>query len=88
MTHFLATPENPDGWKLEDILKQLQNDIVRRSNKIIDDARPEARAVLRNNIDILAWLGQCVDKAEDSTRILNSFGPSAGATGEPRIGTA
>ncbi len=88
MTHFLATPENPDGRKLEDILKQLQNDIVRRSNKIIDDARPEARAVLQNNIEILAWLGQCIDKAEDSTRIVNSFGPSVGTGGEPRIGTA
>ncbi len=88
MTHFLATPENPDGRKLEDILVQLQNDIVRRSNKIIDDARPEARAVLQNNIEILAWLGQCIDKAEDSTRIVNSFGPSAGTGGEPRIGTA
>lgn len=87
MTHFLATPENPDGWKLEDILKQLQNDIVRRSNKIIDDTRPEARAVLQNNIEILQWIGQCIHKAEDSTRILNSFGPSAGRGGEPRIGT-
>ncbi len=87
MTHFLATPENPDGWKLEDILKQLQNDIVRRSNKIIDDTRPEARAVLQNNIEILQWIGQCIDKAEDSTRILNSFGPSTGPGGEPRIGT-
>jgi hypothetical protein len=88
MTHFLSTPEKPDGWKLEEILKQIQNDIVRRSNKIIDDARPEARAVLQNNIEILHWLCQCIDKAEDSTRILNSFGPSRGAEGEPRIGAA
>lgn len=88
MTRFLSTLDDPEGWKLEEILRQIQNDIVRRSNKIIDDTRPEARAVLQNNIEILRWLSQCIDKAENSTRILNSIGPSQGAEGEPRIGVA
>lgn len=88
MTRFLSTLDDPEGWKLEEILRQIQNDIVRRSNKIIDDTRPEARAVLQNNIEILRWLSKCIDKAENSTRILNSIGPSQGAEGEPRIGVA
>ena len=46
MTKVLVGPNNPDGWKLEELLDEIQNDILRRSAKIVDDARPEARAVL------------------------------------------
>lgn len=87
MTKFLATPDNPDGWRLEDILEQIQNDIFRRSIKIMEDARPEARAVLDNNIAILGMLAECVKRAKESTRIVQSFGPHSAASG-PRIGTA
>lgn len=86
MTKFLRTAEKPDGWKLEDILSEIQNDIVRRSQKIIDDTRPEARAVLNNNIEILGLLTACVAKALDSTRVVDSIGPPA-KDGTPRIGT-
>ncbi len=29
-TKLLMSTENPDGWRLEDILAEIQNDIVRR----------------------------------------------------------
>ncbi len=88
MTRFLVTPENPSGWKLEDILTEIQNDIIRRSAKILDDPRPEARAVLHNNIQIMGLMTQCIERAKDSTRILLSLGPSrAEEGGPPRIGT-
>ena len=86
MTKFLATPEDPVGWTLEGILSEIQNEIVRRSQKIISDNRAEARAVLHNNIEILGLLTRCVHSAEDSTRILTTLGPAHGAEGEPRIG--
>ncbi len=86
-TTFLVTEDNPGGWKLEDILAEIQNDMIRRTQKIVGDARPEARAVLNNNIEILAMLSKCIDHANDSTRILDrSFGPHK--EGEPRIGVA
>ena len=85
MTKALVGPNNPDGWKLEELLDEIQNDILRRSAKIVDDARPEARAVLHNNIEIMQLLTQCSEKAHDSTRILNSLGPSGGR-GSRRIG--
>jgi len=89
MTRFLATSENPSGWRLEDILSEIQSDIIRRSGKILEDTRPEARKVLRNNIDILGWLVKCIEKSEDSTQVLNSIGPSESADGgPPRIGKA
>jgi hypothetical protein len=86
MTRFLATDENPGGWKLEDILSAIQDDIVRRSNKIIDDHRDEARRVLHNNIEILQLLTECIDLARNSTKTLASLGPSRAPSGPPRIG--
>ena len=87
MTRFLSTDEKPDGWKLEDILSVIQDDVVRRCEKIVGDHRPEARQVLQNNFEILHLLTACIDKAQESTRVLNSLGPSeASAGGPPRIG--
>lgn len=86
-TTFLVTPDNPKGWTLEDILTEIQNDIIRRTQNIVDDARPEARAVLSNNVEILGHLAQCIEKAQDSTKLLNrAFGPHK--EGVPRIGVA
>lgn len=87
MTHFFPSQERPQGWKLEDLLTAVQNDIVTRSGKIVDDERPQARAVLQNNIEILALLTQCIHKAEASTKILDSLGRSqSDRGGAPRIG--
>lgn len=86
MTHFLSTDENPDGYKLEDILSIVRKDIIDRAGKIADDKRPEARQVLANNMHILQKLTECIDLAENSTQVLDrSFG-QRGDT--PRIGAA
>ena len=86
MTQFLVTDENPQGYKLEEILSGIRNDIMVRATKIMDDTRPEARKVLENNLRILQLLTESIGVAEDSTRLLNkSFGPHQ--AGAPRIGT-
>ncbi len=86
-TTFLVTEENPEGWKIEEILTVIQNDMFRRTQKIVGDNRPEARAVLNNNIEILGLLSKCIDRATESTQILDrSFGPHT--EGQPRIGVA
>lgn len=87
MTHFFPTSDRPQGWKLEELLTEIQNDIVRRSEKISSDLRPQARAVLQNNIEILSLLTQCIHKAEASTKILDGMGRSeSDRGGTPRIG--
>ena len=68
--------DNPKGWKLEDALQQIQNDILRRSTLIADDTRSEARAVLRNNFRIMNLITECIETAEESARILDSLGPA------------
>ncbi len=85
MTHYLATDENPDGYKLEDILSLIRQDIIKRVGKIAQDSKPEAQQVLKNNIKILGLITECIEIANSSTELLNkSFGPSN--RGEPRIG--
>ena len=85
MSRFLVTDDNPDGYKLEEILSAIRNEIMIRATKIMDDKRPEAQTVLNNNITILGLLAQSIALAEDSSRVLDkSFGPHKG--NKPRIG--
>jgi hypothetical protein len=85
MTHFLSSDVKPDGYKLEEILKSVRNDIIYRATKIMEDDKPEAQHVLRNNMKILVLLSDAIALAEDSTHTLNrAFGSST--PGTPRIG--
>ncbi|NQV83805.1 MAG: histidine kinase [Rhodospirillales bacterium] len=87
MTHFLVSDSNPDGSRLEDILRVIRNDILTRCTKINEDLRPEAQQVLQNNIKVLDLISQSIALAENSTHILDkAFGP-ADDSGPPRIGT-
>lgn len=85
MTHFLISDANPDGMKLEDILAVIRRDILYRCTKIMDDARPEAKHVLENNIEILALLSDSIKLAEDSTHTLDKAFGTKHVDG-PRIG--
>lgn len=86
MTHFLSTDENPDGYKLEDILTIIRQDVIKRAGLIAGDTKPEARQVLANNVRILQHLTEAIELAEDSSRTLQrSFGHSGDT---PRIGAA
>lgn len=86
MTHFLISDDKPEGFKLEDILDLLRQDIIKRIQKIVADNRREARHVLKNNIRILALVTEAMELAEDSTMVLDkSFGPGDDPA-QPRIG--
>ncbi|MCR9221025.1 MAG: histidine kinase [Alphaproteobacteria bacterium] len=88
MSHFLVSDENPEGLKLEQILRAIRKEVIQRCTKITDDVRPEAQHVLSNNIKVLEHLTEAIRLAEDSTHTLDkAFGPSqAGKGGPPRIG--
>ena len=53
MTKFFATPDNPNGYKLEHLLAQVQMELMRRSNKIVTDRRAEARMTANLIADVL-----------------------------------
>lgn len=88
MTHFLVTEERPDGYRLEDILGILLNDVLTRALKIADDKHAEAQHVMRKNMKILGLISEAITLAEDFTRVLDkAFGANAKG-GPPRIGKA
>ena len=87
MTKFLVTDDNPSGYKLEDILTVIRNDMILRASKIMEDNRPEAVAVMNNNIKILNHLAESIELAKNSSEILDrAFGPHDPKV--PRIGKA
>lgn len=86
MTHFLVTEDKPDGYRLEDILGLVRKDMLTRALKIVDDNRPEAKHVMRNNMKILELVSQAIDLAEDSTRVIDKAFGLAAKGGPPRIG--
>ncbi len=88
MTRFLVSEENPNGHKLEELLIEIRGDILYRCTKIAKDQRPEAMAVLANNVMILEHITEAIHLAQDSTKILDrAFGKSqADKGGQPRIG--
>jgi len=82
----LMSPQNPEGWKLEDLFSQLQAEIEIKSEKITNDASPVARLVLRNNQQIIGLLAQAEALQRSSYDALDAMAPNEGPLGRPRIG--
>ena len=83
---ILMSAENPTGWKLDELLERLQNEIRLKSAKIEADPRMQAKCVRINNDQIINLLGLAASTQRHSMLILESIGPNQGPTGTPRIG--
>lgn len=84
----LMSRDNPEGWKLEDLLSQLRDEIVAKNRNIANDDRPAAQAVHQNNKAILQLLAGCENLQRDSLSRLDALGPDQGPLGKPRIGAS
>lgn len=82
----LMGPDHPDGWKLEELLSQLQKEIDNKSEKIELDDKPVARHVLRNNQQIIGLLAQAEALQRNSYDVLDAYKINQGPSGTPRIG--
>jgi len=74
MTKILISPDNPNGIRLEVLLEQVRGDLMERCAHIVDDHRPDAATVLRNNIEIMALLGACLERAHESAKAVRRLG--------------
>ena len=86
MTPLLMSPENPDGWKLEELFDRLIAEIEVKCTKISGDPREVARQVLENNRNIIGMLRLCATTQRQSMAALDTIGPNQGPLGKPRIG--
>ena len=84
--HVLMGTENPDGWKLEELLVKLQFEVGNKSAKIEKDTRLEAKTVLHHNMQIIGLLQQAEALQRQSYAILDAMAPNEGPLGTPRIG--
>lgn len=83
-TTFLVAEGRPDGYSLEDIMREIRNDILVRCTHAMNDDRQETRTVMANNMKILAMMSDIIDLAENSTEILSRvFGTEHAVTHEP-----
>jgi len=78
--------ENHNGWKLEDLLSELQKEITEKSLKIAKDNSIESKTVQNNNGQIIGLLKQAEHLQRQSYAILDNLAPNEGPDGKPRIG--
>ena len=77
MTQMLVSTENPSGEKLEDLLRVVRADVIRRLAGYANDPRQQARDLVAANVKVLEHLSEAIRLAEGSTQMLEkAFGRS------------
>jgi len=84
---ILMGRDNPDGYKLEELLQAVSAEIVAKCSYIEDDPDFEAKTVLRNNQQIVGLLLQAEALQRYSYDVLDSMSLNEGPLGNYRIGT-
>lgn len=86
-TPILMSAENPEGWKLEDILAQLRHEVEQKTLKIMGDKSEAAAEVVTMNHRIMSCLSEAALCQNYNYRMLAAkVGPNEGPLGKPRIG--
>ena len=66
----LVSQDNPKGRRSEEILAEIRAEILVRVANYGDDPRPEAKAVMENNLKIAQLLTDAIHLAEANTKKL------------------
>ncbi|MGF1592595.1 MAG: hypothetical protein ACFCUW_04905 [Kiloniellaceae bacterium] len=66
----LVSQDNPKGRRSEEILSEIRAEILVRVANYGDDPRPEAKAVMENNLKIAQLLTDAIHLAEANTNKL------------------
>ncbi len=69
-TKHLVSQDNPNGQRTEEILTEIRAEILVRMANYGDDPRPEAKAVMENNLEIAQLLTEAIHLAEVNTNTL------------------
>lgn len=67
---YLVAQDNPEGRRSEEVLSDLRAEILVRMANYGDDPRPEAKAVMENNLRIAQLLTEAIHLAEANTNKL------------------
>lgn len=83
---ILMSADNPAGWKLEELLALIIQDLRAKNDRLEADTSPTSQAVVRNNLGIIDCLALAEVRQRDTLRRLNLLAPDPGPAGTPRIG--
>ena len=86
-TKVLMSADNPTGWKLEELLAQIGQDLRAKNDRLEGDASPTSTAIRINNLGIIDCLALAEVRQRDTLRRLDRLGPDQGPGGTPRVGT-
>ncbi len=82
----LMTAQNPGGWKLEELLRQLRAEIQLKNERLVFDDGEVALAVKDANLRIMAVLFEAEGLQRRILAVLDSLRTDEGPLGRPRIG--
>lgn len=82
---LLMTRDNPNGWKLEELLERIAKEVEAKSQAIESSDSPMRDVILQNNALITKNLRYAVGVQNSSMASLSQIGPDQGPTGEARI---
>ena len=82
----LMSKDNPSGWKLEELLPQLRQEIADKNARIAGDQSATAILVRANNFRVLDHLLAAEDLQRNTVDRLSALAPDPGPNGPPRIG--
>lgn len=85
-TPILMSKENPNGWKLEDLLCQVRKELLVKTEKITGDESAVSMKVQCNNLSIMRHLFNAEALQRESIAVLATKAPDEGPNGQARIG--
>jgi hypothetical protein len=86
MKNVLMSANNPNGFKLEELLKQLQVEVVEKTARVANDTSELAEQVKGNNRKIIQLLSEAERLQRESFALMAAKAPDCGPLGSPRIG--
>lgn len=82
--NILMGTDNHDGWKLEDILQKLADEVTAKSEKISDSTHPQRDMIIEHNSQIIKLLNEARDIQVDTYKQLDVVEPNRGPA-SPRL---
>ena len=83
---ILMSRDNPYGWKLEELLEKVRNELIEKNRLLEGDTCKVSDRIVRNNDFIISNLKECVIIQKETMEVLDTLGENQGPLGKPRVG--
>ena len=84
----LMSRDNPNGWKLEELLKKIADEVLEKNESIEYDGSWIVGNIMSNNCAIVSYLLKSLERQTSTLALLDALGKDQGPEGTPRIGAS